>query len=365
MMHQRPTSAPSASAAPRPAACLTGAPHTAGRGFTLIEVMVALTIMSLIMVALYTTLNTALRTRDQLEIEAQVARLGPQILDIIEADLRRAWVMGIDEDMVFRGETRTVNGEPADSLTFLTTVDSTVTRRVDDREISSDVCETGYRLRANAKNSDVMELWRRQSFHVDEKPLEDGVYELIHDRVVSFQVRYLETVDKTAEKLTSWDASERHALPALVDIELNLQAVARTTEDLGKQGGASRTLRYHRVIPLLPHSDLVMRVHPLPPSFTGAGAGDGGGAASDYDPDADLDGDGQPNSTDDDDDGDGTPDAQDQTPQGEGSGAGGDKGGGKGPGGDGPDGTGGTDPGGDFGSALEDLLNGLGGSGGG
>ncbi|HTE05661.1 MAG TPA: prepilin-type N-terminal cleavage/methylation domain-containing protein, partial [Planctomycetota bacterium] len=173
----------------------------ARRGFTLIEVMVALSIMSLIMVALYTTLNMALRTRDQLEIDAQVARLGPQILDLVENDLRRAWLMNIDGDKVFLGETRTVNGEPADSLTFLTTVDSTVTRRVEDREISSDICETGYRLRTNPKNPDVMELWRRQSFHVDEKPLEDGVYELVHDRVISFQVRYLETVDRMAEKL--------------------------------------------------------------------------------------------------------------------------------------------------------------------
>ncbi len=348
-------------------------PARSPRGFTLIEVMVALAIMALIMVALYTTLNTALRTRDQLEIEAQVARLGPQILDIIEGDLRRAWIMNIEGDAVFKGESRTVNGEPADWLSFLTTVDSTVTRRVEDREISSDICETGYRLRANPKNPDVMELWRRQSFHVDEKPLEDGVYELIHDRVVSFQVRYLETVDKTVEKLTSWDASERHALPALVDIELNLQAVARTTEDLGKQGGASRTLHYHRVIPLAPHSDLAMRVHALPPSFTGVGlGGDGGAADPNYDTDGDgipdskdpdIDNDGIPNELDDDIDGDGVLNADDQTPNGggpPGNGGGGSKGDGgqSGPG----SGDGSGNPDDDFSGALGDLLKGLGGN---
>jgi hypothetical protein len=337
------------------------------------------------MVALYTTLDTGLRTRDKLEIEAQVARLGPQILDLVENDLRRAWVMNIEGDKVFRGESRSVNGEPADSLSFLTTVDSTVTRRVDDREVSSDVCETGYRLRANPKNPDVMELWRRQSFHVDENPLEDGVYELVHDRVVRFQVRYLETVDRTAEKLTSWDASERHALPALVDIELDIQAVARTTEDLDRQGGASRTLRYRRVIPLLPHSDMVMRVHAVTPTYTGAMDGEGG-AADDpkYGPNGDLDGDGEVNSVDEDDDGDGIPDTEDPTPLGDDGPGGGGAGGKGGKGGkdgveggedDDGDGTpsggngggkngGNGDAGDDFSNALEELLNGLGGTGG-
>src|SRR6185436_18872369 len=107
-------------------------------------------------------------------------------------------------DKVFLGESRTIDGEPADSLSFLTNVDSSVTRRVGDREVSSDVCETGYRLRRNPDLPDVLELWRRQSFHVDEEPLKDGVYELLHDRVVRFQVRYRETLDQYADVLMDW-----------------------------------------------------------------------------------------------------------------------------------------------------------------
>src|SRR5262249_28743844 len=142
--------------------------------FTLIEVLIALAIMSLVMIALYTTLNVTLKARDQIEIQGRVARLGPQILDLIESDLRRAWLTDIDGDKVFLGESRTIDGEPADSLSFLTNVDSSVTHRVGDREVSSDVCETGYRLRRNPDLPDVLELWRRQSFHVDEEPLKDG-----------------------------------------------------------------------------------------------------------------------------------------------------------------------------------------------
>jgi len=249
--------------------------------FTLIEVMIALAIMSLVMIALYTTLNVTLKARDQIEIQGRVARLGPQILDLIESDLRRSWVTDIQDDKVFLGESRTIDGEPADSISFLTNVDSSVTHRVGEREVSSDVCETGYRLRRNPDLPDVLELWRRQSFHVDEEPLKDGVYELLHDRVVRFQVRYLNTLDPQEEELHDWDASVMHRLPAAVKIELALEAVPRSLSEESKAASAaaaaSRTLVYERVIPFVDHSDLIMRAHhTLPPTFVAAGGTSGG-----------------------------------------------------------------------------------------
>ncbi len=251
-------------------------PRPSPAGFTLVEVLVALSIMSMLMVALYTTLNSTLKARDQLETEARTAGLGPALLDIIEADLRRAWVLDIEGDQVFKGESRTMDGEPADTLAFLTSVDSSVSRRVDEREVPSDVCETGYRLRRNPVFQDVMELWRRQSFHVDDKPLEDGVYERLHDRVVSFQVRYVAEVDKYAEKLADWDASALHRLPALVDIELGLEVTPRSTDPAGPRGSAHRTLHYHRVIDMRRDSDICMRLHGQPPAFKASGEGDTG-----------------------------------------------------------------------------------------
>jgi prepilin-type N-terminal cleavage/methylation domain-containing protein len=251
-------------------------PRDRRAGFTLMEVMIALGIMALVMVALYSTLNATLRARDQIEIESRTARLGPQILDVIESDLRRAWIMDIDGDRVFLGESRTIDGEPADSLSFLTNVDSTVTHRVGEREVESDVCETGYKLRRNPDLPDVLELWRRQSFHVDEEPLKDGVYERLHDRVVRFQVRYRDKLDPYADQIMDWDSSKMHRLPAVVEIELALEVLPRTVENVGKQDAASRTLVYKRSIPLMSNSALVMRVHPVPPSFAAAGGTSGG-----------------------------------------------------------------------------------------
>lgn len=337
-------------------------PQRSERGFTLLEVLVALAIMSLVMVALYSSLNASLQARDTLEREARVARVGPDILDLIEADLHRAWVMDIEDDAVFRGESKSIDGEPADALSFLTTVDSTLTRHIGEREVSSDVCETGYRLRRNDSLPDVRELWRRQSFHVDERPLDDGTYELLHDRVIAFQVRYFDDVDKEAEERTDWDAAVRHRLPALVQIDLTLEAVPRTTEDLSRRNASSRVLHYRRMVALGRDSDLRMRTHAVVPTFiaaggTGGAAGEGGGGDN---PEGDDDGDGTPNGQD--------PDYKPSGGGGNDGGQGGSGGsgnaggkGGKGPNGTGGPGNGGSGSGGnapvDPDQSIQDALN--------
>ena len=263
------------SLAPRPTPSTAS---SAAAGFTLMEVMVALSIMAMIMVALYSTLDTSLATRDQLEYETRAARMGPALLDVIEKDLRRAWVYNIEDDKVFLGQDHTVNGEQADTLVFLTTVDSTITQRIGAYEVPSDIAETGYRLKANPDFTDLLELWRRQDYHVDEEPLEGGVYERLHDRVISFQLRYVDTIERSPEWLDDWDAGERHRLPAAVLVDLVLEVGPRAGNTSRAESGA-RTMVYQRFIPLHAGTDVAMRVHPLVPAFLGAASGSGGGGA--------------------------------------------------------------------------------------
>lgn len=267
---------------------ITAAPRTTSttraRGFTLVEVMVALSIMALVMVGLYTTLNTTLSTRDLLEREVKAARLGPQILDLIESDLRRVWALDIDDDMVFKGTRRTLLGESADTLLFLSSVDSTLVHKVGERDVIADVCETGYRLRPNPLLPDVLELWRRQSFHVDEDPLEDGAYERVHDRVVSLQFRYFEDDDIKTDPEDDWDASVSHSLPSMVKVTLGIEVGPRLAD--AKEQRDIGTYWYERLIPLTRDAGLTMRVHPLSPTFL-AGPGQAGGpnaAGDDEDP---------------------------------------------------------------------------------
>jgi prepilin-type N-terminal cleavage/methylation domain-containing protein len=264
------------------------------QGFTLIEVMLALMIMGLIMVGLYSTLNTTLKTREMLQREVKAARLGPELLDVIIEDLRRAWTLNIADDTVFKGEARTQLGESADTLSFLSTVDSTTTYRVGNREVSADLVETGYRLRPNPELPDVLELYRRQSFHIDDKPLEDGTYQLLHDRVVAFEVRYYEDRVLAHDPLEDWEAEDRHALPAMISIELGIEVGPRSADTrqlLSKD--SQRTRWYRRMLMLDPGAAAAMRIHPHAPTFSGAttaAAAGSGGAGDGQDDDGNPDG---------------------------------------------------------------------------
>jgi len=312
--------------------------------FTLIEVMLALSIMSLMMVAFYGTLETTLNTRDVLSRDVKAARLGPQILETVENDLRRCWLLNIQDDAVFKGESHSLLGENADTLVFLTTVDSSLTQRVDEREVSSDLCETGYRLRPNPAVPDVMELWRRQSFHIDDEPLDDGTYERLHDRVISFQLRYYEDDDVESEPLDEWDASKSHSLPSMVEIKLGIEVGPRDEgAPRSDADRASRTYWFERLVPLGRDAALCLRVHPRPPVFAeGTAGGVAGGEGED--------GEGEEGEGDGEGDGEGGPDGQggvDDPFGGAGSGGGGSGGGGSG--------------GGDLGDILDEIFGGGGG----
>src|SRR5262245_5199738 len=135
-----------------------------------------------------------------------------------------------------------------------------------------------------------------------------------------------------------------HRLPAAVEIELALEAVPRSLAEDSKAASAaaaSRTLVYKRVVPLVDHSDLIMRAHnTLPPTFVAAGGTSGG---------SNLGGDG----------------AGGANPATGGKGSAGGMGG---PGGDGGGGGGGGQGGGgggtnDFQKFLDELLGGGGGGG--
>jgi len=314
-------------------------------GFTLVEVLVSLAIVSLLLVGLHSLLDVNLKTQETLERDALLARVGPALLDVVESDLRRVWVLNIEGNRVFEGTSNSIGGRSADEMVFLTTTDSATTHRVGAREVPSDVCETGYRLRRNPDNDDFLELWRRQDYHVDEDPLEDGAYELLHDRIVSFEVRYLERLREGERPEEEWVAEDVDELPEAIRIAVELEVLPRVA-DAAEGARAGQTFTYERVIPMLRDSHIAMRVHPLIPDFVrggsggllGSGQGDGAGEG----------GEGGDNNL--------TSDTTDE---------GGGEGGGSGTSGDDGDFGGGGAPGDDPDGTLDDLLDTLLGGGGG
>lgn len=252
-------------------------------GFTLLEVMVSILIVSLVMTATYGVLFTTLDARDTIEKQNLEKKIGPAILDRIESDLASAWCWNIHKNDVFFGESRIISGERADYFHFISTQNSSHTLEQDGRPVRSDLTEVSYLLRQNPNNPEKLQLWRRQDFHVDDKIAEGGLYELIYERIISFSVTYFADLHEDAERLEEWNAKKRGRFPAAVEILLVME-IDPTLSGYALDEMARDRLTYQRVVFMPSGSELTMAVRPVIPNLDqnadeeagdGSGAGDG------------------------------------------------------------------------------------------
>ena len=194
------------------------------RGFTLIEVLLAIAITATVMLTVGTTFHVMLNARDVVDDLAESSEAGPRILNLIERDLRGLWTYNIGKNAVFKGTVADVNGRDADRMDFLTTTDSVGTvLDLSGRAHRSSICEVGYWFKPNPRFRDVFELWRREDPMVDGEITTEGSFQLVHDRIKSFKVRYFETLGYEAEELMEWDSALDDKLPKRIKIEFTIE----------------------------------------------------------------------------------------------------------------------------------------------
>lgn len=225
------------------------------KGFTLIEVLLTITIMALMLVAISEMLTAARTTRDSIQNVQETQLAGPAILDLIERDLRGLLTLNLPRTSELRLTDRVVLGYDADSLDFVTTSDNVHWTEDGDRLVRADWCEVGYRLRPNPDNDDFLELYRREQFGVDTEPFDGGVYTFLHDRVKSFDVRAFVEDGEEAEPLEDWNHDpgdpETQGLPARLEITMTLEIAPRLIrEQLVIASREQRTIEYRRILRL-------------------------------------------------------------------------------------------------------------------
>lgn len=198
----------------------------AAAGFTLIEILLAVTITAIVMVAVGGAFLGILQTREEVRALSDSASAGPRIMSLIERDLQGLWHYNIDENRVFLGRHLDFSGSPADRMDFLTTTDSVGV--VDDgtgHPKRPSLCEVGYWLKENPKYGDLRELWRREDSLVDGDLTTGGRFQLVHDRVKTFEVTYYSSLGSNAEPVPEWDSSKQGVLPRRIKIELTVERV--------------------------------------------------------------------------------------------------------------------------------------------
>ena len=195
--------------------------HDSGTGFTLIELLIAFTIVAFVMTIATQILHTTLVGADVIHNLSESERDGPTVLGIIERDLRGLVVFNVQTTQVFLGRD---DGDSGDRLDFLTSRDSLLPSRIDERDRVSDVCEVGYRMVPKRDIAGIFELYRRESLHVDDDPFEGGRYDLLHGWVQALNFVYYEEDGEDAEPLDSWNPQDHEGrLPLRVGVELVLE----------------------------------------------------------------------------------------------------------------------------------------------
>lgn len=208
--------------------CRPVTPHAdrtapAAAGFTLIEVLLAVAISSMAMVAVSQAFLGTLNAKAQIEIHNSTNVEGQRILTLLERDLTGLWHHNIKGNQILLGENVDISGYDADRINFYTTKDS-VAGALDstDRLRKPTINEVGYWLRENEEIPGLLELWRREDPLIDDDIRTDGHFELVSSRLKDFQITYYETLGHRAEELYEWDTARRQRLPRRIKIEFTV-----------------------------------------------------------------------------------------------------------------------------------------------
>ncbi len=191
-------------------------------GFTLLEVLIAVAIMSMIVTVIYTSFFTASNNVKQAEEIRDSTDLARTLMAKLSGDIANAY---LNPYMNAPAVTTIFYGKKVQSDTGLdkSRYDSlyltplTNWRRLDSKE--TDLWEVGYYFEQKPDGSGRV-LMRREKRELskDVPALEGGVAYEMTDHVVSLQLRYNDGISWFDE----WDSRNRQKLPNVVEISLLL-----------------------------------------------------------------------------------------------------------------------------------------------
>lgn len=194
------------------------------KGFTLIEVMLAVAISAAVMIVVATSFIGILQAREKVDTQTESTEAGARILNLLQRDLDGLWYHNIKKNKVLLGRNHDIAGFAADKIDFLTSTDAAIyVLDTNERPRKPSVCEVGYWLKPNPETAGLMELWRREDPLVDKELTTEGTFQLVHDRIREFNITYYETLGHSAEELNDWDSSVSDKLPKVIKIQFSIE----------------------------------------------------------------------------------------------------------------------------------------------
>jgi general secretion pathway protein J len=192
-------------------------PHL--NGFTLLEVMLAMAILTVIMTVIYASFSSAGRNVEQAETSRDRTDLARTLIAKMSDDIANAYYNPAMKEAIFYGKkSTTVDNEPRFDGIALTAL--TNWRKPDSKE--TDLWEVGYRFEtAPEGQGQVLVRREKRDLDKDRTPLEGGTDMIITDRIKELRLRYYDGTTSTWKE--EWDTRTQGRLPKAVEIRLVLE----------------------------------------------------------------------------------------------------------------------------------------------
>lgn len=179
------------------------------RGFTLIEILIAIFIFGIVMATILGTFTGIISSSRQAETKVELHQTGRAIIDLISTDLRSIFRLPVKKGPFFVAVEESVEGKPMSRVDFITT--NSLAKGVKGGSLLSEV---GYRVTSDSKEHSYT-LWRR-SHSPPELPYNEGGREVPICRIVdSFKLEFVSNNDKKMEL--------SHSIPKGIIIDLSLR----------------------------------------------------------------------------------------------------------------------------------------------
>lgn len=206
------------------------------RGFTLIEVLISISILAAITVILFGAFTALKRSKDGLSRLQDRQREGRLAMARMTRELQSAYLSAhmplnqalLVQKTIFKSE----RGTPADRLNFTAFANT----RLEKNSHVSDQCELSYYGSPNPDGSGSNDLVRRVDTSIDLEPTKGGRVEVLATDIDLFDLQYLDA--QTGQWQESWDTTQSTGqldrLPLQVRIILVLNGGARAGADRGR-----------------------------------------------------------------------------------------------------------------------------------
>lgn len=196
--------------------------QTTDRGFTLIEVLIAVFVGSIVLTILYASFFQVMKAKERVEQELELYHESRVVMSKMTTDLATAFERGIvtseSQDSVYRYFEGSKEGDFS-TLTF-----TSLSRNPTPDAKESDQTEISYFVEPIA-NSELFALMRRDNPRMESET--GGIQYPLSERIVGFTLSYvgsseleLENEDITLE----WDSNNTQSLPDAVNINLIMRS---------------------------------------------------------------------------------------------------------------------------------------------